>query len=51
MEYITQKDDDEIASLRVTRRTRRKLGMMITGNETIDEGLEIILDKLLAEKK
>lgn len=51
MEYELQPDDGEIASLRVTKRTRRKLGMLINGNQTLDEGLEVILDTLLVERK
>ncbi len=47
MDYESQSDDDEIASLRVTKRTRRKLGMLTNGNQSLDEGLEAILDKEL----
>jgi len=47
MKYNPQADDKDIASLRVTKRTRRKLGMLINGNQTLDEGLEEILNKLL----
>ena len=51
MEYITHADDNDIGSIRVTKRTRRKLGMLVDGNHTIDESLEAILDKLLVDKK
>jgi len=45
MEYISQSDDDVITTLRVPKRVRRKLGMLITGNENLDVGLERILDE------
>lgn len=51
MEYEVQADDNDIGSVRVTKRTRRKLGMLVDGNHTLDEGLELILDKLLVNKK
>ena len=51
MKYITKADDNDIGSVRVTKRTRRKLGMLVDGNHTLDEGLELILDVLLVEKK
>ncbi len=51
MEYVPQTDDNDIGSVRVTKRTRRKLGMLVDGNHTLDEGLEAILDVLLVEKK
>lgn len=50
MKYVPQRDDNEIGSVRVTKRTRRKLGMLINGNQSLDEGLEEIVDKLLAQK-
>lgn len=51
MEYEVKADDNDIGSVRVTKRTRRKLGMLVDGNHTLDEGLEQILDVLLAKKK
>ena len=45
--YQPQTDDDEITTLRVPRRVRRKLGSLINGNESLDKGLERILDKEL----
>ena len=47
MEYTSQIGDDEITTLRVPKRVRRKLGLLINGNENIDVGLERILDALL----
>jgi len=51
MKYIPQSNDEDISSIRVTKRTRRKLGLLVDGNHTLNEGLEVILDKLLLEKK
>lgn len=45
MNYEPQRDDEDITTLRITKRVRRKLGMCINKNETMDEGLERILDK------
>ncbi len=50
MKYIPQKDDNEISSVRVTKRTRRKLGMLIDGNQSLGKGLEDIVDKLLKSR-
>ena len=50
MEYITQQGDEEITTLRVPKRVRRKLGLLINGNENIDVGLERILDEKLIKK-
>ncbi len=44
MKYVPKSDDKEITTLRVPKRVRRKLGLLINGNETIDKGLERILD-------
>lgn len=44
MKYTPQEGDNDITTLRVTKRIRRKLGDLITGNETLDGGLERILD-------
>jgi len=44
MNYTSQKDDEEITTIRVNKRTRRKLGLLINGNETREIGLERILD-------
>lgn len=44
MQYETQPGDNDITTLRVTKRIRRKLGDLITGNETLEAGLERILD-------
>lgn len=47
MKYVAQSDDQDITTLRVPKRVRRKLGYLINGNENIDVGLERILDALL----
>lgn len=47
MEYQAQPDDDTVTTLRVPKRVRRKLGMLIDGNENIDVGLERLLDSML----
>lgn len=44
MQYIPHDDDEEITSLRITKRVRTKLGLLINGNEGINKGLERILD-------
>jgi len=49
MKYDPQPDDDDITTLRVPKRVRRKLGFLINGNENIDVGLERILDKQLEQ--
>ncbi len=51
MEYATQPDDDEPSSIAVVKRTKRKLGMLISKNQSFDKGLEELADKLLAQKK
>ncbi len=51
MEYVKQPDDDEPSSIAVVKRTKRKLGMLISKNQTFDKGLEELADKLLADKK
>ncbi len=49
MKYVSQEDDAIITTLKVPKRVRRKLGILIDGNENIDVGLERILDSLLEE--
>ncbi len=49
MKYEPQDGDEAITTLRVTKRIRRKLGDLITGNETLDSGLERILDTQYAK--
>jgi hypothetical protein len=50
MKTATMVDEKSITTLRINKRIRRKLGELINGNETLDEGLERILDKALKEK-
>ena len=50
MKYTKQTDDHTITTLRVRKRLRHKLGMLVNGNETLEEGLEKILDKELASR-
>lgn len=50
MKYVTQKDDEEITTIRVKKRVRHKLGYCVNGNETLEEGFERILDKELVQK-
>lgn len=49
MEYQAKPDDNDITTLRVPKRVRRKLGFLINGNENIDVGLERILDEQLVK--
>lgn len=49
MNWKLKPDDEDIASIRVTKRTREKLGILITGNETLNTGLERILDVLIED--
>jgi hypothetical protein len=51
MEYITQADDDEPSSIAVTKRTKRKWGLIFNKTQSFDKSLEELADKLLAEKK
>ncbi len=51
VEYVKQPDDDDPSSIAVVKRTRRKLGMLISKNQSFDKGLEELVDKLLADKK
>jgi len=43
--------DNDITTLRITKLIRRKLGLLIDGNETLDFGLERLLDEKIAELK
>ena len=45
MKYVPQKDDDEVTTILVTKRIRRKVGMVTTGNEKLRDGLERVLDE------
>ena len=47
LEYVPQDGDDDITTLRVAKRIRRKLGMLMNGNENIDEAIERIFDDRL----
>ncbi len=44
MKYKPHVDDNEITTLRITKKIRRKLGYLVDHNETLDTGLEKILD-------
>ena len=45
MEYVPQADDALFTTFRITRRVRRKLGMMTDGNKRPLARLEEIIDK------
>ena len=45
MEYVPQADDESFTTFRITRRIRRKLGMMTDGNTRPLVRLEEIIDK------
>lgn len=47
MKYDPQPDDDKMTSMRVPKRVRRKLGLLMNGNEYVHDGLERILDGLI----
>ena len=47
MKYVAQPGDDDITTLRVPKRLRRKLGMLVNKNDNLDTGLEKILDKYI----
>jgi len=51
VKYEIQPDDDEPSSIAVVKRTKRKLGMLLSKNLSFDKGLEELADKLLAERK
>lgn len=51
MKYVIQSDDNELSSIAVVKRTKRKLGMLISKNQSFDKGLEELADRLLADKK
>jgi len=50
MKYTPQKGDEIITTLRITKRIRRKLGMVLDKNILLAPGLEAILDKELKKK-
>ena len=45
MEYISKKDDGGFTTIRITKRIRRKLGMLTDGNKRPMVRLEEILDE------
>lgn len=47
MIYPAQDGDEDITTLRVPKRLRRKLGLCMNGNEKIPGGLERIIDAVL----
>ena len=49
VKYEKQPGDEVITTLRITKRIRRKLGLLVNKNQNLDVGLEEILDLELAK--
>ena len=50
MKYVPKQDDDEeFTTLRLTKRLRRKLGILVDGNKRVQDKLEEMIDRELAK--
>ncbi len=48
MKFEKMPNDEVITTLRITKRVRRKLGLITNGNQTLEKAFEALLDKQLA---
>ena len=47
VEYVPQPNDDNFTTLRITKRARRKFGMLVDKNSRLDDSFEKMMDDKL----